>query len=74
MRKGKTHVTTKAGDGGHQRGELKPGGHLSPAMLSRRVFRLEMFWLFQQKPLLGRETQFIKLPRLGRTVPRGHQL
>lgn len=47
----------------------KPGGHLSPALLSMRVFGLEMFWLSRQKPLLGRETQFIKLPRLDRTVP-----
>lgn len=46
MRKGKTHATTKAGESGHQRGELKPGGHLSPVLLSMRVFGLEMFWLF----------------------------
>lgn len=46
---------------------------LSSALLcsGMRVLRLEMFWLFRQKHLLGRKRQFIKLPRLDRTVPWG---
>lgn len=70
MKKGRADATTKAGANGHQGGE----GFVSSALLCMRVLRGEMLWLFNLKHLLGQERQFIKLPRLDRTVPEDTQL